>query len=148
MLPAEQCLIPDFFRDCNLISNFTTQKKSPLGIIILDSHCLACRTVQRWALEMKFTPSATPTHTLAFPAELATAQFATHLKAGLELVVQNTSFFTSGHAWKRGSLHKVSSDHKKVLMVSCVATAALLLSPVWFVFSTLHVRHLFQTRRH
>lgn len=34
---------------------------------------------------MKFTPSATPTHTLALPAELATAEFATHLKAGLEL---------------------------------------------------------------
>lgn len=33
---------------------------------------------------MKFTPSVTPTHTLAFPAELATAASATHLKAGLE----------------------------------------------------------------
>lgn len=30
MLPAEQCLSPDFFHDCNLISNFTTQhQESP-----------------------------------------------------------------------------------------------------------------------
>lgn len=72
MLPAKQCLSPDFVSDCNLISNFTMQHKSPLGIIISGSHCLAFRTVQRWALEMKFTPSATPTHTLVFPAELAT----------------------------------------------------------------------------
>lgn len=82
---------------------------------------------------MKFTPSATPTHTLALPAELATAQFATHLKAGLELHGAEHLILYLRPCMKetqlsQNAISSLSSQHQKVLMMSYVATTAFLLS--------------------
>lgn len=147
MLPAEQCLSPDFFCDCNLISNFTTQHKSPLGIIILGSHCLACRTVQRWALEMKFTPSATPTHMLAFPAELATTfkgrtgTLRCRTPHSLpQAMHERQTVFTKCHLWAHTT--------KKCFWCLVQPQLCFCFLQFDFFFSILHVTHLFKTRRH